>query len=417
MSNAAIHGALAVLLTGMSAAASPVWGAQDEQEGSGEPASQESVESSEGSEPGENEPGASEPGVREPGVSIPGVSVPGVSEPGVREPGESIAGERIPGESEVGEDAADDDAPELSASIEERADLHLELCDLDDNGWISLREAEATLGATLEESRAFDRDRDGRIDRDEFARRFERALELLGAVSPPTKTSPGPTPATPVPTLELTIPPAAQETFPAPSDLLAAYDADGSAGLNVDEVAESLRRANALLSAEVIVEQTDIDESGELDASELGPLATMLSQRDPWRAPGSERHTLTSTEETPAPPSAASIVDADETEGPGPILVELLPPTRPERTRPPSPDFGAGELSTGAESGTTSGRPYGHFARLDADGDGRVGPRDLESLVAPVRSSVRGSAVIAALDRDGDGHLDPEELDAALQGD
>ena len=331
---------------------------------------------------------------------------------------------------------------ERTAEVESDAQVHFGVCDLDRNGWVSLREANLALGVDKAEYRRYDTDGDGGLSLAEFRARYSRMLELLGVIRapvPPTeklieRTIAEPElPAREVEPLPLEVAPAVEtgfaallapgrklsvappavesgaeslgpfevlesesatsEPFPlelgpraksavpkaaelgapallAPIRFLQVFDHDMSAGLSRGEVDDVLRRVGGGLSADVIVKQTDRNDSGELEAGELGPLIVFISKRIPvpdqlaWGAP-------TESDDSDAPRSGAN-----------------------ERGAPMDPS---------------------HFFRLDVDGNGSIDESDLRALLVPARAAIRLSAVIAALDRNGDGRLSQAEFLYALR--
>jgi hypothetical protein len=65
-------------------------------------------------------------------------------------------------------------------------DAYFTICDYDENGWISFREASAALGLSRPRFFAYDRDRDGRVLREEFLAVYLDTVRRLGAFQPPT---------------------------------------------------------------------------------------------------------------------------------------------------------------------------------------------------------------------------------------
>ncbi len=301
-------------------------------------------------------------------------------------------------------------ADERAQAVRADAAAHFEVCDLDANGWVSLREAGIALGVEKAEFQRYDADADGALSLDEFRARYDRMLELLGVIRapvPPTEmlrerasaagesneaselapaedtpadvfafpapTAPKPRPAAPKPrSVNAASPPTL-----APSNLLVVFDRDATNGLSRAEVDDVLRRAGGNLSADVIVRQTDRDESGELEASELGPLILLIQKRVPL---------------------------PEQTAWTSPLAVVSNDPATTGKTKP----------ARGLGRDATPKSPS-HFFRLDANGDGAIDETDLRNLLLPARASIRLGALIAALDRDGDGRLDPIEFRFALR--
>lgn len=267
-------------------------------------------------------------------------------------------------------------------SAQEEAELtllaeHFRLCDLDGNGWLSLREAEVTLALGRSEYRRIDANQDGRLDPSEFAEERESLLARLGAL-PSRSVSP------------LAVPPAAEPTsepLPAPArprpgrselsamrvmpgEILRRYDTDQSKGIGAEELAQLLEDVGLTLSAELVVAQMDPDDSGQLEASELVAMAWMVSQRLP---------------------------QAQRPEAPARAAAEESAPTPVTEPAPESP----AARPTPAQT---------HFGRLDEDGDGFVEESDLRTLQSPARVEVRLRAILSALDQDGDGRLSEDEF-------
>ncbi len=65
-------------------------------------------------------------------------------------------------------------------------DAYFTICDYDENGWISFREASQALAISRPRFFAFDRNRDGRVVRDEFLAIYRDTVQRLGAFQPPT---------------------------------------------------------------------------------------------------------------------------------------------------------------------------------------------------------------------------------------
>jgi len=257
---------------------------------------------------------------------------------------------------------------------------HFQICDLDANGWISLREAEVLLSFDREEYRRFDADQDGRIVPREFVEHQEELLARLGAtpqepepaaaeLGPQDPGSLEPGPVEPPPGAKLRAKSELQTMFPRPSDLLARYDANASSGLDAAELEKLCAEVGLELSPELIAAQMDPDESGQLEITELVPLAWIASRN----LPGALR---------PAAPGlagAASLTGESPVETPAP---ELLART--------------------------------HFGLLDPSRDGAIDESDLRLLQSPARLDVRLETVFSALDRDGDGRLSEDEFRTSM---
>jgi Ca2+-binding EF-hand superfamily protein len=280
---------------------------------------------------------------------------------------------------------ADHQASAASAEEQLLAE-HFGLCDLDENGWISLREAEGTLAIDRSEYRRLDANEDGRLDAGEFASERRSLLARLGALprpepareprEPPAAPGPAPEPSTtPGPVTDAPPPSAAPRSeFGAmtikPGGFLRYYDADRSGGLSGAELEAALLETGLTLSAAQALEVLDRNDSGQLEGGELFPFA--------WLASKSRSAAPSEGESASAPV-------------PDPVVAEVTPPE-------PEPRKAGGN----------------HFARLDPDHDGFVGEADLRLLQRPARLDLRLGAVLSALDRDGDGRLSEAEFRAAM---
>jgi len=261
---------------------------------------------------------------------------------------------------------------QVERELEENRSLraHFQLCDLDANGWISLREAEVILSFDRVEYRRFDANLDGRVDEPEFKLHEEELLAKLGARPPAEETAAADAPAPGEgPRSELRV------AFPRPVDLLARYDADHTQGLNAAELDKLQAEMDLELSSELALAQMDADDSGQLEAGELVPIAWMASQNLP---PALQ----------PAPPASTGGTDPV---GPSPAPADAAP-------APP-----AAEVLTRT-----------HFRLLDPSKDGWIDQSDLRLLQSPARLDVRVETVLSALDRDGDGKLSEAEFRASM---
>jgi Ca2+-binding EF-hand superfamily protein len=283
---------------------------------------------------------------------------------------------------------------------EERLVLeHFRLCDLDGNGWISLREAEVTLSFDRAEYKRTDANADGRLDLTEFSAQRDTILARLGAhpvdegpVGPEVSAAGGPAPAVEVPKPE-PAPAAPTPIAPAkpkpnalqselgsmsvmPGMLLRRFDADKSKGLDATELEQAVTQLGLTFSCSQALEVLDRNDSAQLEVSELLPLAWMASQAHPAAAP---------------PPPTAQPLEA----APAEPALAITPPL----PAPASP---------------TDGAKVTHFARLDPGHDGFIDESDLRVLQGPARLDLRVKAVLSAMDADGDGRLSESEFHAAM---
>lgn len=285
---------------------------------------------------------------------------------------------------------------ELESADEKRLKELFRLSDLDQNGWISLREAELVLAFDRAEYGRADADQDGRVVAREFSAQKTLVFARLGAPPP----APGKAPAAvAAPDAEPTPPPAVAGTqegprpgkgagkaraevialpgvFPRPTDLLARYDRDHSKALGTEEIERLLAELGLDLSAPLVLAQMDPDESGELALTELLPLSLLASRHMPESMkPGA------APKEAPAPPSGVAAEPAAEP-GPRVSALEALTP----------------------------------FGRLDRDKDGFVGEADLAAMQGVARTDARLGALLSALDQDGDRKVSRAEFERAMSG-
>jgi Ca2+-binding EF-hand superfamily protein len=286
---------------------------------------------------------------------------------------------------------------ELESADEKRLKELFQLCDLDQNGWISLREAELVLSFDRSEYRRADSDQDGRLVAREYSAQKTLVFARLGAPPPPAaQEKPAPeSAAAPQAPDELPTEPTPAKTraaqketrpgararaaaqalpgvFPRPSDLLQRYDQDQSQSLGTEEVERLLVDLGLEFSAPLVVAQMDPDQSGALEPLELGPLSLLAS-----------RHMPESLKPTPPTASPAEVVATPEE------------PAKP------------------AKRGSTldAMTPFG---RLDRDKDGFVGESDLAAMQGVARTDARLGALLSALDQDGDRKVSRAEFEQAM---
>jgi Ca2+-binding EF-hand superfamily protein len=268
------------------------------------------------------------------------------------------------------------------------------LCDLDHNGWISLREAELVLSFDRGEYRRADLDQDGRLVQKEFSAQRTLVFARLGAPpapaaepavveepppvasKPPESAASTPAPPAPPRTRRREVP-ALPGVFPRPSDLLQRYDRNTSQALDIEEVERLLTDLGLDLSAPLVVAQMDPDTSGELSAGELLPLSLLASKH----LPESMRPTARARPEAPV-----------------------------ERSAPPSSD--TPEPAPARPSALAAMTPFG---RLDRDHDGFISEQDLRSMEGLARLDARVGVLLSALDGDGDRRLSRDEFERAMQ--
>jgi len=265
----------------------------------------------------------------------------------------SAAGANKPGAANAGKVGAEVD-------LEER---YFGICDHDGNGWISFREAEQSLDFDRSEFQLYDRNADGRIDRAEFAKRYQEAVDKVGAFPPPRA------PAT------ANLPPVRTG-----SQLEAAYDRDSSRALEAPELQRVLKDYGFDPEQDqALVVEHDLDSSGSLAGDELGAFARALAAR---LTPGLQ---VSSAED------ARSIAE----------LFGAVVPRPAAQRKPPEAPYIAG--------------PVPQFLRLDVDRDGFIDERDLNQLLQLSSLRVRPRTLLAALDRDDDARISSAEFAAVLE--
>ena len=239
------------------------------------------------------------------------------------------------------------------------SEVYFNTADWDADGWIRFSEAEKSLNVDQAQFALFDKDRDGGITAAEFAARY-RLLVEKGGVFPAPRPKPD-------------APRAAKRDAKA---LLLAYDADLDAMLVESELIRALDEARVTEpTASVVLTTLDKDHSAGIDGTELDALSEVL-----YPGSGPKRALKPLTLEELFDHSTTSESRAGATMG-------------PRRTVGPIPVF----------------------KRLDYDRSGSIDLYDLESLLRPMRSAVRPSAVLATLDTDGDGAISELEFAAAMR--
>jgi Ca2+-binding EF-hand superfamily protein len=262
---------------------------------------------------------------------------------------------------------------------------HFQICDLDENGWLSLREAVATLALERDEYQRLDANRDGRMDAGEFKRERASLLARLGALPEPGLSSAVAEPP-PEPDIAPAPPAARLDSAPLsvrrseieamtvkPGVFLRRYDIDRSSGIDAAELAAAVAENGFALSPAQALEVLDRNDSGQLEASEVFALAWLASRAHP------------------APPPPQAEIPLEPTMDPAETPAQLggsAPAPRPELRS--------------------------HFARLDPGQDGFIDEADLRALQSPARLELRLRAVLSALDRDGDGRLSEDEFELSL---
>jgi hypothetical protein len=252
--------------------------------------------------------------------------------------------------------------PQDEATLQEQR--YFEECDRNADGWIAYGEANAALGVDRGEFRVYDRDRDGRIDRQEFGNRYRETLERQGAFPPPRPRE-----------ASAALPPKRSAT-----QLRVAYDKNGDNAIDALETQACLNDYKIEAIAQVpMFKQLDSDSNARLVGPEIDALSTALAM---ILAPGLH---------SSLPPREKSIVE---------LYGKVEERERPVGA-PPEPPRIAG--------------PIPMFLRLDIDRDGAITVADAARLQQFQPLALRASSVLAALDRNGDGRVDEPEFDLALQ--
>lgn len=239
-----------------------------------------------------------------------------------------------------------------------------ERCDHNEDAWISFGEAHAALSIDRGEFRVYDRNRDGRIDREEFGLRYRETLDRQGAFPPPR-----------LPQKNATLPPKRSAT-----QLRVAYDKNSDGAVDALEARACLIDYGIEEPAQLpMFRKLDADGDTKLAGPEIDALADALSM---ILAPGLQPS---------LPPLEKSVVG---------LFGKVVDRERPAGA-PPEPPRIAG--------------PVPMFLRLDVDRDGAITALDAAKLQQLQPLAVRATSVLAALDRNGDGRVDEAEFEHALR--
>jgi Ca2+-binding EF-hand superfamily protein len=378
----ALYGAAALAATGAPAVAAGQSAGQ---------AAKPAVQSPPAPKPGAQKPGAPKPGAQKPGGQKPGTAKPGTPQPPAEapapaqpplepepavepapeapasqppaDPGPSADAETPPAAADSTRSAAAEPYDERAAWHAQLESQYFEAADYDGGGWISFQESELALSLDREGFRAYDTDGDGRVDREEFGRRYRDAVERTGVFRPPNTS------------LGTSLPP--KRTT---EQLLAAYDRDASGVLEPAEVEQLAAEYEfGFADRAELMGRLDRDASGALELAELPAVVDWIHT---VMYPGLQ-------------------IDA---RAPAKSLEELL---GKRELRPAA--FGVM-----AQPALAAG-PLPMFARLDADADGALSAADFAALQLQVQMGVRAGTVLAALDGDGDGRISRSEFRSALE--
>ncbi len=230
--------------------------------------------------------------------------------------------------------------------------------DYDHNGWLSFREARASLGFERAEFALYDKDRDARISLREFGVRYDEIVAQTGAFRVPIPDEDG-----------------VGAKSASPAALRNEFDANDDGALDAQELGRLMARWNRPdLSPDSILDKLDLDGDSKLGHAELATLSHL-----------SEASLLSASDGS----SGRRAAD----------VVELFGARSPRDTGPGAAR--APERVVG---------PVPHFVRLDLDRNGFVTLAELLALQDGSSIYTRPNAVLAALDLDGDGQLSAREF-------
>ena len=257
----------------------------------------------------------------------------------------------------------------------ELEEYYFQLCDHDENNWISFRESAYSLRHSRQEFATYDTDRDGRIQREEFAARYSLVIDNQGDFAPPKARI--------------------EDYFSAgnavsgalgsefePTDesrVLDRFDLNGSAAIELGELPPLIEfwRLSVHITPPQVLEAIDEDLSSALELAEMSALIDVLKIAQKK--------------------FNGAVLSLDELSGLSPEI-DLQPEER-----------------SSIASIDRSKAPTVHFDRLDQNGDRFIDTEDLRLLQSPMQLSVRTNAVIAAIDADGDGKVSEAEFAAAFE--
>jgi len=257
----------------------------------------------------------------------------------------------------------------------ELEEYYFQICDHDENNWISFREGAFSLRLSRLEFTYYDADRDGRIQREEFAARYGLIVDNQGTFPPPrARIEDYFGAAGAIGTILGAEAPVTEE-----GRVLERFDTNGSAGLELGEIPPLIDFWNLAvhITPVQLLEAIDGDASDALELEEMNYLIESLAIAQKKY----NRVILTVDELFDLSPESAD------------PLVKRENKMAIERSK----------------------RPTVHFDRLDQNGDAFIGADDLRLLQSPMQLSVRTNAVIAAIDTDGDGQISLAEFSAAFE--